>query len=53
MFRQNNDTNITFGIIGLNDFGRELAISLANAGKEIMVVDTEEDAVQDLSLIHI
>ena len=48
MFRQNNDTNITFGIIGLNDFGRELAISLANAGKEIMVVDTEEDAVQDM-----
>lgn len=49
MFKKNNDdNNITFGIIGLNNFGRELAISLANAGKEIMVIDTDEDAVQDM-----
>lgn len=38
----------SFGIIGLGRFGTALAISLAEAGKEIIVVDKDESAVKAL-----
>lgn len=46
---KNKDSdNITYGIIGLNNFGKELAKSLADAGREVMVIDTDEESVKDL-----
>ena len=40
--------DISYGIIGLNTFGKELAINLAQSSKDIMVIDTDEEAVRDL-----
>ena len=37
-----------FGVIGLGRFGTALAISLAEAGKDVIVVDSNEDKVRDL-----
>ena len=37
-----------FGVIGLGRFGTALAISLAEAGKEVIVVDCNEDKVREL-----
>lgn len=37
-----------FGVIGLGRFGTALAISLAEAGKEVIVVDCNEDKVKGL-----
>lgn len=48
MFKNKSDSNISYGIIGLNNFGKELAKSLAAAGKEIMVIDTDEETVKEL-----
>lgn len=48
MFKNKSDRNTAYGIIGLNNFGKELAKSLASAGKEIMVIDTDEEAVKEL-----
>ena len=38
--------NSTFGIVGLGRFGTALAITLAEAGKEVIVVDQNEEKVK-------
>jgi len=48
LFKKKNENTVTYGVIGLNNFGRELAISLAQAGKEVMVLDTDPEAVDQL-----
>lgn len=40
------NANSTFGIIGLGRFGTALAITLAEAGKEVIVVDQNEEKVK-------
>ena len=37
-----------FGVIGLGRFGTALAISLAEAGKDVIVVDRSEEKVREL-----
>ena len=37
-----------FGVIGLGRFGAALAIKLAEAGKEVIVVDNNENKVKEL-----
>lgn len=48
LFKKRNENTVTYGVIGLNNFGRELAISLANAGKEVMVLDTDPEVIDEL-----
>lgn len=38
----------SFGVIGLGRFGTALAISLAEAGKEVIVIDKDESKVKEL-----
>ena len=45
--KKNNEV-ISFGIIGLGRFGTALAISLAEAGKEVIVVDRSESKVKEV-----
>lgn len=40
--------SIEYGIIGLGRFGFNLAISLANAGKEVMVIDKDENKIRQI-----
>ena len=37
-----------FGVIGLGRFGTALALTLAEAGKDVIVVDRNEDKVKEL-----
>ena len=37
-----------YGVIGLGRFGTALATSLANAGKEVIVVDKDENKVKEM-----
>ncbi len=39
----------TFLVIGLGNFGTNLAISLMNSGNEVMVIDTDEEAVSRIA----
>lgn len=49
MFKKNKkDQKNTYGIIGLGRFGRALALDLAAAGAEIMVLDRDEEKVREL-----
>lgn len=43
--------SIEYGIIGLGKFGFNLAISLANAGKEVMVIDKDENKIRQIKHI--
>ena len=44
MFKKNKkDQKNTYGIIGLGRLGRALALELAAAGAEIMVLDRDEE----------
>lgn len=45
--KKNNEAT-SFGIIGLGRFGTALAISLAEAGKEVIVVDRSESKVKEV-----
>lgn len=45
MFKQKNES---YGIIGLGRFGTALAIRLAEAGKEVIVIDNNESKVKEL-----
>ena len=38
----------TFVVIGLGQFGRQLAVSLAQAGQEVLVIDTDMGRVEDI-----
>ena len=38
----------SFGVIGLGRFGTALAITLAQAGKEVIAVDRDESRVKEL-----
>ena len=40
--------SIEYGIIGLGRFGFNLAISLDNAGKEVMVIDNDENKIRQI-----
>ena len=37
----------SFGIIGLGRFGSALAMTLAEAGKEVIVIDSHENKVKE------
>lgn len=45
MSRLKKKTDTVYGIVGLGRFGCALAIQLAESGKEIMVLDADEDRV--------
>lgn len=38
----------SFGVIGLGRFGMAIAQYLAEAGKDVMIVDQKEEKVQEL-----
>lgn len=38
----------SYGIIGLGRFGKALALQLAESGKELLVIDADEDCVREL-----
>lgn len=40
--------SMSYGIVGLGRFGRALALELAHAGAEILVMDREEERVREL-----
>ena len=42
-------TTKEFGVFGLGDFGRSVAIALANNGCQVMAVDVKEDRIQDIA----
>ncbi|MFV0517768.1 MAG: potassium channel family protein [Aminipila sp.] len=42
------EANISYGVIGLGRFGSALAKKLAEAGKEVIVVDNNENKVKEL-----
>ena len=48
MFGKKSEAEISYGVIGLNTFGKELAINLAQSGKDIMVIGSDEEDVRDL-----
>jgi len=39
----------SFCIIGLGKFGQSLALSLAEEGKQVMVIDTDDDRVSEIA----
>ena len=43
----------SFGVIGLGRFGTALAITLAQAGKEVIAVDRDESRVKSFGSIQI
>ena len=43
-----HNTSTSFGVIGLGRFGSALAQSLAQSGKEVIVVDCKEEKVREL-----
>lgn len=47
-FRKRNDRGQSYGIIGLGRFGTALAIELASHGREILVIDADEDRIKQL-----
>ncbi len=48
MFQKKNKNPTTYGIIGLGRFGYALAVQLAAAGAELIVLDRDEDKVREL-----
>lgn len=48
MFRKQKNSDISYGIIGLGRFGYALAIELAKAGNDILVLDRDEEKVSML-----
>ena len=43
----------SYAVIGLGQFGMTVALTLADAGCDVLAIDDREENVQDLSLIHI
>ncbi len=48
MFKGSKNKDMAYGIIGLGRFGSALAIQLAASGKEIMILDSDEDRVSTM-----
>lgn len=48
MFKRNLKDKNTYGIIGLGRFGMALALELAKAGADLIVLDRDEDKVREL-----
>ena len=46
--KNDNGAGTSYGIIGLGRFGTALAIELANHGREIMVIDADEERVRQM-----
>ena len=44
--KKRNQAAASFGIIGLGRFGMALATTLADAGKEVIVIDKDESKVK-------
>lgn len=40
--------SLSYGVIGLGRFGMALAVTLANSGKEVIVVDKDEEKVKEM-----
>lgn len=48
LFGSRKPVDKSYGIIGLGRFGTALALSLADAGKEILVIDYDEERVREM-----
>ncbi len=48
MFRKSKNDSNTYGIVGLGRFGYALAMELASAGAELVVLDRDEDKIREL-----
>ena len=48
MFHKHKKGKISYGIVGLGRFGSALAVALAQAGAEILVIDRDEDKIREL-----
>ena len=46
--KKKNQAAASFGIIGLGRFGMALAVTLANAGKEVIVIDKDDAKVKEM-----
>ena len=46
--KKSKNKNMTYGIVGLGRFGSALAMDLASAGAEIVVMDKNEERVRTL-----
>ena len=45
MKRENKREHVSYGVIGLGRFGTALAVQLASRGREVLVLDADEDRV--------
>ncbi len=48
MFKKNKNDKNTYGIVGLGRFGYALAMELAAAGAELIVLDRDEEKIREL-----
>lgn len=49
--KRKEEDSMSYGIIGLGRFGTALATTLAEAGKEIMVLDRDEEKIKQMRLL--
>ncbi len=48
MFKKHKNDHNTYGIVGLGRFGMALAVELANAGADLIVLDRDEEKVREM-----
>ena len=48
MAKKNKSKNVVYGIIGLGRFGYALAVDLANAGYDLIVLDRDEEKICEM-----
>ncbi len=48
MFKKTKNYKNTYGIVGLGRFGMALAVELANAGADLIVMDRDEEKVREM-----
>lgn len=46
--KRNKKQDLVYGIIGMGRFGEALAVTLAEAGKEVIVVDRDENKIKEM-----
>ena len=46
--KKNKKQDLVYGIIGMGRFGEALAVTLAEAGKEVIVVDRDENKIKEM-----